>query len=130
MISYVSTAKPELSQEEIDMILSQAVESNNALSICGFLLYSEGHFFQVIEGEKEQIIKLFSKVKKDPRHRDVISFVEKSISKPSYDHYTTDRIKDEKNFRQSELQKHLIHLEGLDEKTRATVKKVLDIFII
>jgi len=52
-IVYVSTASNELKDEEIQNILSSSNTWNNKNDITGLLLFSEGNFFQIIEGEKK-----------------------------------------------------------------------------
>jgi len=52
-ISYVSTATKDLKQNEIEKILYSSEKQNNIDNITGLLLFSEGNFFQVIEGKKE-----------------------------------------------------------------------------
>lgn len=130
LICYVSTANPDLGEEEITKILKQAQDYNDSRNITGFLLFSEDHFFQVIEGEKEEVISLFSRIRRDPRHSDIISFIEKPISKPAYDNYSVESIEEGKKFKRFDLDKHLQHLKGLDKSTRENVKNVLDTFIL
>lgn len=52
-ISYVSTAKKSLSETEIRQILNDSENNNNKQNITGLLLYSEGNFFQIIEGDQK-----------------------------------------------------------------------------
>lgn len=68
---YMSTASELLSEEEVNSLLIQARHFNYANYITGVLLYIEGDFLQVIEGEKETIDALFEKIKNDKRHHDI-----------------------------------------------------------
>jgi hypothetical protein len=51
---------------------------NLELGITGFLMYFEGRFVQVLEGNFESVSNLFSTIRRDRRHRDVhiVSFLE------------------------------------------------------
>ena len=58
-ISYVSTAAEGISKEDIQDLLELSSRKNNDHNITGILLYSNGNFFQVLEGEKLLINSLF-----------------------------------------------------------------------
>lgn len=74
-ISYVSSKRDYVTNEEIHKLLHQTYTYNNAHNIHGLLVYSEGSFFELIEGEKENIKNLYyDKIEKDPRHKDIIKF--------------------------------------------------------
>jgi hypothetical protein len=68
---YVSEATQEFGSRELLEILTQAKANNRARDITGNLLYNAGLFLQVLEGEKASVETLYSKIKRDPRHRRV-----------------------------------------------------------
>lgn len=65
---YVSNRKSNCTEKEIDKILDSCKKNNPALDITGVLLYSEGKFIQLVEGEAKVIMELYDKIKKDSRH--------------------------------------------------------------
>ncbi len=67
---YVSRAAVDMDVQALDEILSSARENNGALGVTGMLLYHEGSFIQVLEGEEAAVESLFDKVSKDSRHKD------------------------------------------------------------
>jgi hypothetical protein len=69
-IVYRSKAKENISQEELDSILSSAREFNKKHTITGCLLFHNGYFVQVLEGDKETIENLYAKILSDSRHSD------------------------------------------------------------
>jgi len=71
-ITYISKVTDPLSLEEIEAIGTKSSQSNKQLNITGMLVYFEKLFFQVLEGEDELIDRLYEKIGKDPRHRDVL----------------------------------------------------------
>ena len=77
-ISYLSTAGNELTKEQIKSLLDHTLKKNT-LDISGFLICSERNFFQLIEGEKEQILEQFSTILEDPRHHSLIKIVDKPV---------------------------------------------------
>lgn len=124
-ISYVSTANPNLPKEEVNDLLENATKSNNREGITGVLLCSETNFFQLIEGEEDKIKGLYSTIEKDPRHSNIIKFVEKPVSRPAYDGYTSELITNQTKYNSSTLNKFLHHVEVLDPKARKAVEKVI-----
>lgn len=70
---YVSFAAHDLSDEELKDILKVARDTNQQLGITGMLLYRDGFFIQVLEGEEDKVKALFAKITADPRHRNVLT---------------------------------------------------------
>jgi Sensors of blue-light using FAD len=70
-LSYISRRTAVCSDQEIGHILQAALDKNPRVQITGVLLYSEKKFFQYVEGEYNALIKLYEKIKLDPRHNEV-----------------------------------------------------------
>lgn len=58
-------------EPEIGRILTQSRRNNEPLRIGGVLCFGSDTFFQCLEGERDAVEKLYSKLHDDPRHRDV-----------------------------------------------------------
>ncbi|WP_298541331.1 BLUF domain-containing protein [uncultured Aquimarina sp.] len=86
-ISYVSTANPSLTNSEINELFEFVKLNNDSQNITGILMYSDGNFFQVLEGEKDLIQDLFEKILLDPRHYDVIKIFDRKIPNSSFSTY-------------------------------------------
>jgi hypothetical protein len=69
---YVSSAIKPFSQTELLDLLAQSRDNNTSLGITGMLLYKDGNFMQVLEGEEETVQALIAKIAHDPRHRGMI----------------------------------------------------------
>ena len=69
---YVSAAREEMTSEQLDSILAVARRNNEPAGVTGLLLFHDGSFFQVLEGPKEAVMRIFSAIEKDPRHSRVI----------------------------------------------------------
>lgn len=78
---YVSTRKSNCTDSEIQKILNSCVKNNKNLDITGVLLYSEYRFIQYLEGEYDEIFKLYDKIKEDNRHANVVLISAFSIQK-------------------------------------------------
>lgn len=60
-------------------IQQQAITRNTALDITGLLMFWDGTFFQVLEGEEEAIRDVFKSIEKDPRHCHVRCLLDEEI---------------------------------------------------
>lgn len=68
-LTYVSTATEDLSKSDLNELLAQCRKNNAELGITGMLLYKEGNFMQVLEGEESTVRSLYTKIARDPRHK-------------------------------------------------------------
>lgn len=69
---YVSSATHLFSKEELMGLLNQARLNNERVGITGMLLYKDGDFLQLIEGEEASVRRLYKTIEADPRHRSTI----------------------------------------------------------
>ncbi len=58
-------------ESELEKMLEPTRRRNRDLGVTGLLIYSGGHFLQILEGSQDVIEQLFVKIKKDKRHRNV-----------------------------------------------------------
>jgi hypothetical protein len=65
---YRSVAEESFSNSAVYQMLSAARDLNAEHDITGCLLFHNGRFLQLLEGEKEQVYRLFSLIESDPRH--------------------------------------------------------------
>ena len=107
VISYVSTINPNVSEIDIGNLMDYVKIQNNSLNITGILIYADGNFFQVLEGEKETIKTLFERIKKDKRHYNLIKMLDKDVNDGSFSKYHSSFtvISNQKGY--TELQKFL-----------------------
>ena len=90
-IAYVSSKNSSISEAEVHTVLKNSCNYNNKNDITGLLVYSEGNFFQLIEGEENIIKELYyNTIINDPRHKNIISFVETEIHNSAFDGFYCD----------------------------------------
>jgi hypothetical protein len=75
-LMYFSASRTKLSQEELKNLLSVCREHNQKAGITGMLMYYDGNFAQVLEGDYEAVKATFKKVANDPRHNQIIKVKE------------------------------------------------------
>jgi len=68
---YVSNARKLMSADELHDILEVARANNRASSVTGMLLYCDGNFLQVLEGEEQSVRTTFDRIAHDTRHDDI-----------------------------------------------------------
>ena len=85
---YASAATRAFEPTELAQILAKAGRHNLRAGITGMLLYVEGSFFQVLEGDRQVVHRLYDKILVDPRHCQAIKLVEESIEKRTFSQWS------------------------------------------
>lgn len=67
-IIYMSRATSHPSPMELVILLLQARDANERVAVTGALVYGNGQFMQVMEGEEAVVTALYERVTHDPRH--------------------------------------------------------------
>jgi len=106
-ISYVSTANRHLNDPDINQLFEFVKTNNNDLNITGILMYSDGNFFQILEGKKELISNLFKKILNDSRHYNLIKIFDHEMLEPTFSGYKSNFTTIYKRSERSELQQFL-----------------------
>ena len=60
-----------MSSQDLVSLLHQSRVRNERNRITGMLLYRNGHFMQVLEGEEANVMKIFADIERDHRHKNV-----------------------------------------------------------
>ena len=81
---YVSSATRDFSVTELSAMLAAFRENNARLGLTGMLLYKDGHFMQLLEGEAEPLEELYRRIIRDPRHRGVITLLDQEVPERSF----------------------------------------------
>lgn len=76
---YFSQATHPFTETELVVLLAQARARNQHQQVTGALVYGQGQFMQVLEGEEQVISQLYEHIKLDPRHRNVFKLADKEI---------------------------------------------------
>jgi uncharacterized membrane protein (DUF373 family) len=83
-ISYISAATDAMSTQGLLALLQQSRDNNADNGITGMLLYGNGTFLQVLEGDERAVDTLIDKIKKDPRHTNLKMLHRKTIERRQY----------------------------------------------
>ena len=90
---YASRARETITHETIEGILAASRQRNPQQGITGVLCYSDTTFVQVLEGGRAQVNRLYGRLLRDDRHRDVILLAYESIDERQYSSWTMGKIR-------------------------------------
>lgn len=65
-------------------MLQQAHQGNQQRAVTGALVYGNGQFMQVLEGEQAVVAALYEHIAQDPRHKGVFKLADKAIAERSF----------------------------------------------
>ncbi|MFY9479489.1 MAG: BLUF domain-containing protein [Aquabacterium sp.] len=89
---YASRAVEAPSPETIDAILASSRRRNPTLGITGLLCHSGDTFMQVLEGGRESVNQLYTRICQDLRHRDVILLHYEEIAERRFAGWTMGQV--------------------------------------
>lgn len=87
-ISYVSQASAPMSADQLLALLMQCRTNNVARGLTGMLLYGNGTFLQVLEGDDAVVDGLVDIIAADPRHVGMQRLARKTIERRQYADWT------------------------------------------
>jgi hypothetical protein len=76
---YVSKTESDIALGDLDDILTASRRNNALMGITGLLLFLDGGFLQILEGEERAVRELYTRVANDPRHRNAQVMLDREI---------------------------------------------------
>lgn len=123
-LCYVSSAKNNLSNLDLEHLFVVNKRNNIDLDISGILIYNNGNFLQILEGEQQKVHTLYTKISKDGRHNSIIKLIDTPIEERIFDDYGSGFIIIDDNKKLNQL-KHYIN--WIKEAELSHVDKVIKI---
>lgn len=74
---YVSSAIKPFTQPQLLQLLAQSRADNERRNVTGMLLYKNGNFMQVLEGEESDVRGVHKKISTDMRHRGLLVLLQR-----------------------------------------------------
>ncbi|WPL18813.1 Bacteriophytochrome cph2 [Thiorhodovibrio winogradskyi] len=68
-VVYVSRARDEMSEAQLNALLEVSRRNNREIGVTGFLIYQAGYFMQLLEGQRDIVDTLMERIASDPRHQ-------------------------------------------------------------
>ncbi len=88
-ICYISNSVKLLQKNQLQQLFKQCITNNTEKGITGILLYREGTFLQILEGNKEIIQSIFATIKNDGRHNHISKILDREIQDRLFTNYQT-----------------------------------------
>lgn len=85
---YVSALSKSQDPSCLAEILRQSIRNNAANNITGMLLYINGSFLQVLEGEPETLEPLYVKICADPRHTGAVKVLDIEVEERQFSEWS------------------------------------------
>jgi hypothetical protein len=87
-VVYSSAAVEPFSEAQLTELLARARRSNARLGVTGMLLYHEGSFLQVVEGDGDVPEALFQSISKDKRHHRIVPLLRRQVEGRHFEKWT------------------------------------------
>ncbi|PPD35064.1 MAG: hypothetical protein CTY19_02890 [Methylomonas sp.] len=89
-LMFASSAVKKLDHQELSELSQQAERKNQKLGITGQLIYDDGNFLSVLEGQAESVQQLFQAISHDSRHHGLILIHEGALRKRVFSNWSMD----------------------------------------
>jgi hypothetical protein len=83
-VSYISKATQEMGVLALMRLMDQAAQLNQRLGLSGVLFYENQHFGQILEGPRDEVMKIWGKIQRDHRHHEVRLLKMEEITERSF----------------------------------------------
>ena len=81
---YVSNTQPDLAPDALDNILTASRSNNAMMGITGLLLYIDGGFLQMLEGDERALRELYGRVAADRRHSSLRLMLDREVTERAF----------------------------------------------
>lgn len=128
-VVYMSRATRAFSDKDLEKLLESSKKSNSEKNLTGILIVKGRTFLQCLEGEKNSVIEVYEKIKKDKRHNQIIDLIEEDTDTRLFPNWSMGY----KNLRHSDDIKsdkimEIINMDQLDIKKRE-IAEIIEEFI-
>ena len=89
-IAYISQYTGDDIKTDLNDIYQTSSKNNRNVGISGVLLFYEDRFLQALEGRRSDLENLMAKIQKDPRHKNVVRIIDKSIDERTFEDWNMD----------------------------------------
>ena len=87
-IMYSSQATEPMTATDLEKILTDAQAGNEARNVTGVLVYVDGVFFQILEGDQAVVRNLMANIASDTRHQSVKVFYEAQVDVRAFESWS------------------------------------------
>jgi hypothetical protein len=81
---YLSSATVAPSDADLADLVARARTHNAAHGLTGMLIYAEGNFLQVLEGDEREVDELFARIQRDHRHGHIVCLERAAVARREF----------------------------------------------
>ncbi len=89
---YFSTARPSVTEADVDQLVTEAAAKNARLGITGALAFNGRNFCQLLEGDEDKVRALVETIVKDDRHSGFKVIDERNVDAAYYADWSLKRV--------------------------------------
>jgi hypothetical protein len=89
---YASRSVKNIESSDVESILSDSRNHNPGAGVTGILCYSGNIYIQVLEGNRREVSRLYNKIVKDDRHKDVEILLFENIVERRFFNWTMGQV--------------------------------------
>lgn len=128
-LCYVSSCKDTLTAKDLEHLFLVNKRNNTEHGVSGILIYNNGNFLQILEGDEDTVKNIFKKIKRDSRHRNLITLINNSIDERIFHDYESGFIHFEDPKKRKELRNYISWLKEAEIKNVDKVVRIVENFI-
>lgn len=128
-LCYVSSCKDTLTAKDLEHLFLVNKRNNTEHGVSGILIYNNGNFLQILEGAEDTVKNIFKKIKRDSRHRNLITLINNSIDERIFHDYESGFIHFEDPKKRKELRNYISWLKEAEIKNVDKVVRIVENFI-
>ncbi len=118
-----------MSANALDAILNNTSRRNSTLNITGLLVYNNGNFLQILEGNYDRVYNLYAKIITDDRHDNIIKLIDEPLETRIFDSYEVGFMVVNNMYEQKQLKGYLDWLKQAEIKSVDKVIQIVENFI-
>ncbi len=85
---YVSSSADPMTTDDLLFLSQESRDKNRERGITGLLLYKDGSFMQMLEGDKQAVLGLYEKIVEDQRHTGILTIMSGEIEERNFDQWS------------------------------------------
>ena len=128
-LCYVSSCIESLTVKDLEHLFRVNKRNNTEYKVSGILIYNNGNFLQILEGDEDKVKTIFKKIRRDPRHRNLISLINNPIDERIFHDYDSGFIHFEDPKKRQELHNYISWLKEAEIKNVDKVIQIVENFI-
>ena len=123
---YLSDSSNLTNQDVTQDILDNVIDWNKELDISEFLVYRDGNFLQLLEVNKNEVLTLFNKIKREPRHKNVTKILEDESENRIFSDYESGFLVPKNKLVRDKLNNYLLNLKLLENPKINSTLSILE----